>query len=171
MRKKGKQQRACCAPVAVDRISALPEELRNLIVQWVCKSHGFYVAMNKFLKLEQARLKDAQCMRLVNTTFLRMYETKLYLYDVTSSLWAVMSALKLREDFVPYFMQPQNSCASKMEMLLYFKEREAYFAFRDMGDLNLMKRYLVHYKSRVPKGDKHLEGLQIYNANTNAQTE
>ena len=129
--------------------------------------------MPEFFLMEKARLGTVQSLRLTNVTISRMHETRLSLYDVTSSLWAVISATKIRDNIVLDLMATmlQNQGASKMEMLMYLKEREAFFAFRDMQDLDQVKRYLVHYKSRVSKVDKHLQDLKIFYPPTDGDPE
>ena len=172
MLKAKKKGRARPVLAAEDRLTALPEELRTLIVREVSKSHGYYIKMPEFFQKEKARLGAVQSLRLTNVTISRMHETRLSLYDVTSSLWAVISAMKIRDNLVLDLMATmlQNQGASKMEMLMYLKEREAYFAFRDMKDLDQVKRYLVHYKSRVSKVHKHLEDLKIFYPPTDEHT-
>ena len=55
---------------------------------------------------------------------------------------------------------------------MYLKEREAFFAIRDVcNDTKLMKRYLEHYKRRVHKVDTHLERVGIYEKTAAAQTD
>lgn len=168
------KKKGCARPVlaAEDRLTALPEELRTLIVREVSKGHGYYIKMPEFFQKEKARLGAIQSLRLTNVTISRMHETRLSLYDVTSSLWAVISAMKIRDNLVLDLMATmlQNQGASKMEMLMYLKEREAYFAFRKLKDLDQVKRYLVHYKSRVSKVDKHLQDLHIFYPPTDEHT-
>lgn len=157
-----------------DPLTALPHELKVLIVEQVGKPPTHYHRMDTFLAKELFRLRVMQDVRLLHPSFSRMAVAKSLLYDATSSVWAIQAARKIKDnvnlDILETFLADRPR---KMEVLLYMKEREAYFAVRDVAGHNtkLMKQYLEHYKRRVPKVDAHLADLGIYEKTAEAQTE
>ena len=152
-------QRARPAPSTDDRLTTLPDELKVLIVKEVGRLPSHYFKMDEFLAEEQFRLKAMQALRALDSTFSRMPLTRSLLYDATSSVWAIQAAIRTTEGAR---LDPISARPRKIEALLYFKEREAFFAIRDLGDTTLMKRYLQRQKRRRPRVDRHLEGLGIY---------
>ena len=157
-----------------DPLTTLPDELKVLIVEQVGKPPTHYSRMDVFLAKELFRLRAMQDVRLLHPSFSRMAAANSWLYDATSSVWAIQAAMKIKHsvnlDILESFLTDRPR---KMEALLYMKEREAFFAVRDASghDTKLMKRYLKHYKSRVPKVDVHLEDMGIYEKTAEAQTE
>ena len=163
MRAMLRTQRARPAPSTDDRLSTLPDELKVLIVKQVGSLPSHYLKMDEFLAKEQFRLRAMQTLRALDSTFSRMPLTRSLLYDATSSVWAIQAAIRTTEgaslDLLDVFNVERPR---KIEALLYFKEREAFFAIRDLGNTTLMKRYLQRQKRRRPRVDRHLEGLGIY---------
>ena len=175
-KKAARSRRPRSAFTSEDPLTTLPDELKVLIVEQVGKPPTHYSPMDSFLAKELFRLRGMQDLRMLHPIFSRMPVAKSLLYDATSSVWAIQAARKIKDninlDILETFLLDRPR---KMEVLLYMKEREAFFAVRDVSghDTTLMKRYLEHYKSRVQKHDVHLAEVGIYEkaAETEEETE
>lgn len=151
--------------VAEDRLTNLPEELRILIVEAATVRQRYVINFALFSAVVQNRLAVIQVLRLLNTTFSRMRKTREALYDATSQLWAAKAAIKasLQPSTHPFDMT--TPCHLPIEMALYTKEREAYFAVVviSRGDIGMSKDFLSYQKRRKPLVDAHLKELGVYN--------
>jgi len=151
-----------------DRLTDLPADLKVLIVEAATCNPLFKGMFPEFVVCERGRLAVVQAIRLINTSFARLRKTTKVLYDVTSSFWAAQSAMKAAwkpaTDILAVFRrQPQG-----IEIALYTKEREAFFAVLTVakGDLTMLKEFLSFQKRRKDLVDTHLQESGVYDPNS-----
>lgn len=124
-------------------------------------------AMETFVASETARLKVAQALRLVNVVISRLPKTRWMLYDATASLWAARAALKTAWRPSIDLLELFGTRPRATEMIVYVKEREAYYATIAVNghSLSAIKSYLAFQKRRRQKVADHFKELNVYDPN------